>query len=362
MNPTMKTIHSLAFRRIDFSFDKIDYRYTKVSPRRMRNWFLAELGYRLKWSRVRALPTHLQIEPINICNLRCPLCHVVTDSKSRGQMELSNYKRLIDEVAQDILFLHFWGWGEPFLNDDIYEMFHYAKERGLKIITSTNGHFFESTRNVDRLIDSGVDVLIFALDGTDPATYEKYRHNGDFQKVTRSLKELVRRKGERKSMFPRINLRMLITRENENQVEDMKQLGADIGVDVFTLKTLCSFDNKPVWETMVPENPEFRRFRYDSTGTPIRITNPCKKPWNHPTVYRDGSVVPCDYYTGEEFTLGNVFSEDGRGFHRVWFGKAFERFRRDFLSGDRAKYRCADCSLNYAPVDRCVSHAFIPSL
>jgi MoaA/NifB/PqqE/SkfB family radical SAM enzyme len=65
------------------------------------------------------------------------------------------------------MFLHFCGWGEPFLNKDLFSMIRYAKDKGIKIITSTNGHFFE---NVDKLLDTGLDVLIFALNGVDKET------------------------------------------------------------------------------------------------------------------------------------------------------------------------------------------------
>ncbi len=273
-------------------------------------------------------------------------------------MKLDDFKKLIDEVGDYLLFLHFWGWGEPFLNKDFFSMIKYAKDKGIKIITSTNGHFFENEDNVDKLIDSGLDVLIFALDGVDKETYEKYRQKGDFDKAIQGLRLLLQRREKRGKSFPRINLRMLVTRDNEGQISQMRSLAQNIGVDVLTLKTLCSFDNETKWESIVPCNQEYRRFEYDDEGQPIRIKNPCKKPWNHPTVYRDGTVVPCDYYTGEEFSLGNVFSNDGHGFRQVWFGKDFQKFIARFIKGECTGLRCGDCSLNFADIDQCVSHAF----
>jgi hypothetical protein len=49
----------------------------------------------------------------------------------------------------------------------------------------------------------------------------------------------------------------------------------------------------------------------------------------------------CDYHMGNELSLGNLFDRDGRAnFGKIWFGQDFR------------------CALNYAGVDRCVSHAF----
>ncbi|MHB0857922.1 MAG: radical SAM/SPASM domain-containing protein [Anaerolineae bacterium] len=348
----------MATRRLDITFDKVTLRYSDLSWKRLSNWLLAEVSYRLRLERPWGLPTHLQVEPINICNLRCPVCHVVTDSKPRGALSVADFQRIMDEVGDYLLFLHFWGWGEPFLNPDFLEMVRYAKGKGVKIITSTNGHFFESAGSVDALIDSGLDVLIFALDGVDRETYEKYRHNGDFDRVLTGLRALAERKRERGATTPVINLRMLVTRDNEGQIEAMKALAQEVGVDLFTLKTLCSFDNALEGEKLLPSDPAYRRFTYDNEGRPIRRENPCKKLWNHPTVYRDGTVVPCDYYTGEELSLGNMLDGSSAGFRGVWYGDVWRNLRRRFRRHAREGLRCDGCSLNYADVDRCVSHAF----
>lgn len=358
MNKTINILKTLFTRRLVFVFDKVEFSYTRLSFKRLKNWFLAELSYRLKLVNVPVYPTHLQVEPSNICNLRCPLCHVVTDHKARGYLKLEDFKKLMDEVGDYLLFLHFWGWGEPFMNSDFFSMIRYAKDKGLKIITSTNGHFFEDETKIDQLIDSGLDVLIFALDGLDKETYEKYRQQGDLDKVVGGLKRLLQRRRERGALFPRVNLRMLVTRDNEDQVERMRDFAKEIGVDIFTLKTMCSFDNSAEAGQRLPCNSQYRRFQYDDTGAPIRKTNRCKKMWNHPTVYLDGTVVPCDYYTGEELSLGKAFAGSRGSFGRVWHGEDFKRLRARFLKGDRADFRCGHCAMNYADVDRCVSHAF----
>jgi radical SAM protein with 4Fe4S-binding SPASM domain len=358
LQKVIKTLKVFTTRRLVLTFDKVDFVHTNLSWRRVKNWFLAELSYFLKSDRVWVYPTHLQIEPSNVCNLRCPLCHTVTDHKPRGVLRLDDFKKLIDEVGDYLLFLHFWGWGEPFLNNDFFSMIRYAKDKGINIITSTNGHFFENKDNIDTLIDSGLDVLVFALDGADAGTYEKYRHKGDFEKVLKGLKLFLQRKKERGASFPLLNLRMMVTRDNEDQVSHMRAMAEKIGVDIFSLKTLFYFDNKDEGDRMLPCNPEYRRFKYDDKGQPVRKKNLCRKMWNHPTVYRDGSMLPCDYYTGQEFSLGNVFNENGQNFSKIWFGRDFRQLRNRFLKGKVAGLRCEDCPLNFADVDRNVSHAF----
>jgi MoaA/NifB/PqqE/SkfB family radical SAM enzyme len=352
----IRLARAFALRRHTLEFDKVLFPMGRVSGRRHANWLRNEWAAALRLDVVPGLPTHLQVEPGNVCNLRCPLCHVVTDGKPQGFMETDRFRGLMREVGDTLMFLHFWGWGEPFLHPDLAHMIRLAKDRGAAVITSTNGHFFDGGHDPDALIDSGLDALIFALDGADPETYDRYRRRGDFHRVVGNLRRLALRKRERRSAAPLINLRMLVHKGNEHQVAAVHALAKDLGADQFTLKTLCHFDNEAEGRNILPDNPAYRRFRYDGTGNPVRIRNRCKKPWNHPTVYRDGTVVPCDYHTGLEMPMGNAFGAGG--FSGVWHGPAFRAFRSRFRRNRLDGLRCEGCSLNFAPITRCVSHSY----
>ena len=352
MRRISRVARTIAQRRLVTHFDKIELVCDILSTKRLWTWAMTELAYAFQLERVRTLPTHLQIEPTNQCNLRCPVCHVVTDNNPQGRLQLEDFCRLIDEVGDSLLVLILWGWGEPFLNPEIFAMMRYAKAKGIKIVTSTNGHLLENPGHVDRLLEAAPDILFVALDGADKETYEKYRQNGNWERVVGGLRLLLQRRAERGLRLPRINLRMLLTKDTESQVPAMQALAQKIGVDVLSFKTLNSFDNPACGESLIPNDPIYRRFAYDNASQPIRVENSCKKLWNHPTIYRDGTLVLCDYYTGREFALGNVLT--GQPFSQLWFGEEYRRVRKRFAVGDRAGLRCDNCSLNYADLGRSI--------
>ena len=351
------TLNVFRTRRLVLEFDKIPFFFTDLSRKRLINWFLAESAGRLKLPFPLGYPTLFQIEPTNQCNLRCPICYTIADNRPRGSMTFEEFKQVIDEIGDTTLLLQLWGWGEPFMVKDFSRMIRYAKKTGMKIITSTNGHFFQNALDVDELIDSGLDVIMFALDGLDKETYIKYRQRGDFDKALTGLELLIRRKKERNAAFPLINLRLLVTRENEGQVNQMIEFGEKIGADVLTFKTLWNINQNADIEALLPENPAYRRARYEQGGEAIRVPNTCRRFWNNPVVYRDGEVVPCYFHTSDS-SAGNTFAHGPRGFRRVWHGWKFTKLRLKFLSGRLADSPCSKCVLNFAPVDRFASHAF----
>ncbi len=75
-NKALKALETIAARRLTVTFDKIDFAYTGLSWKRLANWALGEAAFVLKADRAWAYPTLMQIEPANLCNLRCPTTRI----------------------------------------------------------------------------------------------------------------------------------------------------------------------------------------------------------------------------------------------------------------------------------------------
>ena len=88
------------------------------------------------------------------------------------------------------------------MNPAAFEMIAYAKSKGIKVVSSTNGHFFAKPDQVDRLILSGLDTVIFAMAGITQETYQHYRQGGDLETVLQGIRNVVARKRELGSPTP----------------------------------------------------------------------------------------------------------------------------------------------------------------
>jgi uncharacterized radical SAM superfamily Fe-S cluster-containing enzyme len=80
------------------------------------------------------------------CNLRCTYCPVGTEIGPTGHMELDVFKKFVDDVYRHALVIVLWGWGEPFICPSVYEMIDYAHTKGVRLVSSTNGHFVRQAR------------------------------------------------------------------------------------------------------------------------------------------------------------------------------------------------------------------------
>jgi hypothetical protein len=127
--------------------------------------------------------------------------------------------------------------GENFMHKQWPRMLRYARERNPRvfILTSTNGHFFRTERERQDAVESGLDAILFSIDGATPESYARYRVGGDFHAVlanVRGVLEARRRAGRER---PYVVWRYILFPWNDTPAEmDLaRRMASEIGVDAF---------------------------------------------------------------------------------------------------------------------------------
>lgn len=343
-------------RRIAFQCDSLPYFIRDVPVKKILNWLRVEASARLRPSAPWGYPTHLQIEPTNTCNLRCELCPVSGQMhRPSGFMDVTLYRRLLDEIGKHVFMILFWDWGEPFMHPSAFDMIAFAHQKGIRIASSTNGHLFADPRKAEDAIRCGLDTLIFAVDGISQETYEKYRHKGDLQKALQGIQTLAERKKALRSKTPLINFRFIVMSHNEHEVECLPSFVRELGADALTLKTLNPSSDNTYGDKadgtdkknspFLPLNPVHHRFVYNRQGEPVRLKrNACRNPYNAATVHWNGTVCPCTYDYDERFALGDLNKST---FREIWNDTAYRAFRLQLRRNDPKNYFCHECSYSF---------------
>jgi radical SAM protein with 4Fe4S-binding SPASM domain len=340
-----KALKALLTREVRIECDGILYFFKKVPWKKLINWLLVESSLLFKPHKPWGWPTHLQIEPTNHCNLQCPLCPV-TDGlrREQGHMEIDLFKSFIDEVGVYAFLIILWDWGEPFLNPAVYEMISYAKQMGLKLVSSTNGHIFAKEDHAKKVVRSGLDTLIFAVDGITQETYEGYRKKGDLDTLIQGINNVVDAKHKMQSKTPLINFRFIPMKHNEHELPLLKDFAQSLGVDLLTIKTLnphCEYVREED-KAFLPQDTFYQRFKYDKEGERFRRkNNPCKALWNNPIIHWDGKISPCTYDPHDDYTVGDISKSP---FKNIWWGSNLKDLRRTFRKDYQKIKQCAWCS------------------
>ena len=299
------------------------------------------LGKPIQWG----YPIAISFEPTTSCNLRCPECPSGLRAFTRptGMLKKDFFTQTIDDIHRQLLYLIFYFQGEPYLNPDFLEMVRYASSKKLYTATSTNAHYL-SDENARRTIESGLDRLIISIDGTTQDVYQQYRVGGNINKVIEGAKRIVKWKKELKSRTPFVVFQFLVVKPNEHQIEDVKRLAAEIGVDDVWFKTAQVYDYKNDPNQLIPSVSKYSRYRKDNNGeTQVKnkLNNHCWKLWHANVITWDGVVVPCCFDKDAQHQLGDL---KGQSFREIWHNDNYRTFRKQLMTGRENIDICANCS------------------
>jgi len=239
--------------------------------------------------------------------------------------------------------LIFYFQGEPFLNPDFLTMVKYASDKNIYTATSTNAHFLKDEL-AKKTVESGLDRLIISIDGTTQETYKQYRIGGNIDKVLEGARNVVKWKKTLKSKTPFIIFQFLVVKHNEHQIEDVKKLAAEIGVDQVRFKTAQVYDYENDPNQLIPVNEKYSRYKKQKDGTyksKNKLANHCWKLQHANVITWDGLVVPCCFDKDAMHRLGNLKYES---FKEIWHNINYKQFRTDLQKSRKNIDICANCS------------------
>lgn len=321
---------------------------SKLTFRRLRNVVLVGVSYVLTRWMNRPIqwgtPITVSIEPTTACNLRCPECPsgLRTFTRPVGHLQPDFFRNTIESLYRDLTYLIFYFQGEPFIHPQFLEMVRYASQKGLYTITSTNGHFLNDD-HARKTIESGLDRLIISIDGATQDVYEQYRVGGKLDIVLQGARNVVKWKRTLQSATPHIVFQFLVVRPNEHQVEAVKQLAREIGVDEVRFKTAQVYDYA-TGNPLIPTIDRYSRYRKGKDGVwrvKNKLLNHCWKLWHACVITWDGMVVPCCFDKDAVHRLGNLRMQP---FADIWRGEAYRAFRTQLLQGRDRIDICTNCT------------------
>lgn len=289
-------------------------------------------------------PVSISFEPTTSCNLRCPECPSGLRAFTRptGMLQKDFFTDTINDIYKDLLYLIFYFQGEPFLNPDFLSMVQYASKKGIYTATSTNAHYL-TDENAKKTVESGLDRLIISIDGTTQEVYKQYRVGGNLGKVIEGAKNVVKWKKQLKSKTPFVFFQFLVVKPNEHQIEAIKQLAKDVGVDDVRFKTAQVYDYETDPNQLIPTIDKFSRYKKTANGYKAknRLANRCWKLQHSNVITWDGLVVPCCFDKDAMHRLGNLKTQS---FKEIWHNDNYKQFRSDIMKSRKNIDICANCS------------------
>lgn len=199
------------------------------------------------WS---AEPTFLNLEPTTRCNFNCWYC--VGRHMEQADITPQTFEAVLKHFP-NLQALALVGEGEPLMHKGFFEMAAAARDRGIRVLTISNGSTLSSS-NVAKLCEAGVAYISISIDSVDAQTFASSRLDGRLEQVLAGMQRLARYRDAHGYRYPRIGLKGTLFTHTQGELPAIAKLAAEHGADVFE-----SFQPLNPMRTYVPIYPEAQR-------------------------------------------------------------------------------------------------------
>ena len=264
-----------------------------MTLKRFMNFTRAELNRMMKKEVLNSYPYILKMESTNICNLRCAYCYdgrrmPVQGERPYGRMTFENFKKLIDEVGLYLFKINLYGFGEPLLFPETLEMIQYASKNNIGIGISSNLNFTDADLP-RRIVESGLEVLIFSCHGITQESYSKFMVKGDMSLAMENVKKIVDERKRLRISTPFIDWQYCVTKFNEGEMDLAVAKAKELGVDqIRFLRPFIPPDAENEWVDFFSKH-ELAGLQRSKAG--------CAWPWDEQGVYSPAVKEACAGHT-----------------------------------------------------------------
>jgi sulfatase maturation enzyme AslB (radical SAM superfamily) len=272
-------------------------------------------------------PLHVDIELSSLCNLQCPMCYTITpEFKKKVNTKLMDYSlftKLVDECAiGGVYSIRLSLRGESFLHDRILDCIRYAKQKGIKEVSSlTNGLRLDEDM-FRKIMEAGIDWITISFDGLGEI-YEQIRRPAKYDRALEKIVNYAKIKQKAKRVKPVIKIQSILP-----AIENNPQAFYDIFAPI---------------SDMVSANPLIDFMQ--SKRTMPKIDNfSCPQIYQRLTIGADGLCMMCANDEEGKIIIGNA---NQRNIQEIWHGAEMTRVREIHrrCAGTMELSVCAECYL-----------------
>jgi radical SAM protein with 4Fe4S-binding SPASM domain len=278
------------------------------------------------------------------------MCPIDFPTRRKKQvMSMPLYQSIVDALsphAAAIEKFDLFGLGEPVLDPKLNERIRYAKSKGFHDIgISTNADPLTREKQ-EPLLQTGIDTIIFSIDGAVKETHEAIRVKTDFDSVVENCLSTIRLRDE-KGYKTRFVVRFIRQEQNYNEWDAFKRFW--LGVISPGKRDLLTLYDAHSWGGKVSTKADVLKGHINNDSIETMACHHL----NNLLILSDGSVPLCsEDWLDSPFRLGNVKVQHPL---EIFNSPKFERIRQVHAEGRKNRIPiCRECTVLYSEPTRIV--------
>jgi len=304
-----------------------------MNNKNIEKYLLGRIEKDSKISDLLRFPKFFEIETVNACNARCPMCTIDDWQRKTPIMKDDLFSKIVDELheySDTIRRVSLYRDGEPLLDKKLPKRVRLLKDNGIKQVSiATNVSLLNEKRSVD-LLESGIDHVIMSIDSLDKDIFESIRVKLDFDEVIENAKKFIELR-DRINPNTKIWMRMIKQKSNINEWPNYEK---------YWLKYLNQND-RIYYHNIFNWGGQLDGF--DSIKTTYEPNLPCVALWSLFVIFGDGKVPLCNVDYNNKFPLGDVTKSS---IEEIWRSSLLNKYRGMHLDHKKDNISiCQNCNV-----------------
>lgn len=278
----------------------------------------------------------------------CPID--MASPRKKGVMPVALSDKIFEELApyaEWIEKVDLFGLGEPLLDPHLLSRIHKAKSLGFKnLAISTNAELLNEEKRTG-LLESGIETIIFSIDGIRAATHEGIRRKLHFPKLMANCAAMIRER-DAGNFRTRFVVRFIRQDANRNEWDEYVEYWSKL-LSGDRRDLLIRYDAHSWSGSLSSKDQHLHTLARD----PYLEMKPCWHVFEHLVILVDGTVPLCseDWHKAT-VNFGNITSDTLLG---IFNNKKFEAVRKLHSSCEKNKIGlCSECTVHYSTPSKLV--------
>lgn len=299
----------------------------------LKEYLRERINTRPRYEDLLRFPSYLEIETVNVCNARCPMCTI--EDWERGGQPMTNelYHKIAQEViehADEVERVSLYRDGEPLIDKKLAERVAMLKNGGIKDVSiSTNVSLLDEARSRD-LLKAGLDTVIMSIDSLDKKIFESIRVRLVFEEVMANALRFIELRNQLRPQT-RIWMRMIRQESNQNEWPSYQE---------YWSKHMAPTD-RIYYHNIFNWGGQLKGFKPITTSYEPNL--PCVALWSLMVIFCNGDVPLCNIDFNNKFPTGSVVKDT---IADLWRSKRANENRQLHLTGQKSCISiCTDCNV-----------------
>ncbi|MBI1916537.1 MAG: radical SAM protein [Planctomycetes bacterium] len=278
-------------------------------------------------------PRFLEIETVNVCNARCPMCTI--DDWERGAKPMTDelFAKIAAETvenAREVKRVSLYRDGEPLIDKKLPSRVATLKAGGIRSVAISTNVSLLTEAKARELLEAGLDIIIMSIDSLDKQTFESIRVRLIFEEVLENALRFIELR-DRMGVPTRVWMRMIRQESNQNEWLEYER---------FWQSRLSSHD-RIYYHNIFNWGGQLRGFKPIAKSYEPNL--PCVALWSLLVIFCNGDVPLCNVDYNNKYPTGNVRTSS---ITELWRSKVMEERRQLHLTGRKACISlCENCNV-----------------